>query len=56
MLSLGRSIYTGVLIGKEYGYKDNANKRHSRQAEVMRRDEYYGSDDEMEVVVGTERD
>ena len=51
-----RSIYTGLLLKKEYSYKEKADKRHTRQAEVIRRDEWYGSDEEMEVVVGTERD
>ena len=39
-----RSIYTGLLLKKEYSYKEKADKRHTRQAEVIRRDEWYGSD------------
>lgn len=38
VLSIVRSVYTGVVIKKEYGYKEGADKRHGRQAEVLRRD------------------
>ena len=56
MLSLIRAVYTGLLIKKEYAYKDKADKRHARQAEVLRRDEWYGSDEEGDIVVGTEKE
>jgi hypothetical protein len=43
-LSLGRAIYNAWMIRREYTYKDRYDKTHARQAEVMRRDEYYASD------------
>jgi hypothetical protein len=55
LLSLTRSIYNAYLLHKEYRYKDMEGKIHARQGEVIRREEYYASDEEGEELVGTER-
>ena len=45
LLSLLRAGYNLFLIVKEYRYKDMKDKVHLRQGQIIRQDNYYGSDD-----------
>jgi hypothetical protein len=56
LFSTIRTFYNAYLLVREYKYKEMNDKIHGRQAEVIRRDEYYASDEEnMDEIGGTER-